>query len=234
MKDKKQSTIFPREGGWNGQSLVEMAIIMPLLIVMFIGVIEVGYVLRTQMIMNTTVREGARFATKPNHMDLRDETTAEASYSDVIEQMDVSQGDLLVNEFDGIIITNIYVEAGFPCDFENRLTCDCAIASTNPYTTPITISPVISGYEYYQHDYGFGESRLVISDKVTEMVKYNHDMNCNFGKMNPSGIPSSIHHMVVVEVFYTHNLLLGFPGMGVIDPIPMYSKAVFRKSTDRS
>jgi hypothetical protein len=53
----------------SGQSLVEMAIIAPLLLLMFIGVLEVGWALRGYMIILNASREAARFAARGRYID---------------------------------------------------------------------------------------------------------------------------------------------------------------------
>jgi Flp pilus assembly protein TadG len=47
-----------------GQSLVEMALITPVLIIMMMGLFEVGYALRTYMVLLQANREAARFLAK--------------------------------------------------------------------------------------------------------------------------------------------------------------------------
>ena len=101
-----------------GQAITELAIIAPLLIILFIGVFEVGYAIRNQMILNTAAREGARFASKPTHMDLVTKEIAQEDYEDIVEQIKLNK---LPKELEGIIITNLYVSSGFPCEEDNLL-----------------------------------------------------------------------------------------------------------------
>ena len=53
-----------------GQSLVEMAVIAPLLIFIFIGLTEVGWAMRGYMILLQGTREAARFAVRGDLRDL--------------------------------------------------------------------------------------------------------------------------------------------------------------------
>ncbi|MCB9106914.1 MAG: pilus assembly protein [Anaerolineales bacterium] len=55
--------------GDKGQSLVEMAIIIPLLIFMMIGVFEVGWAIRSYLVLVNINREITRFAVRPGYMD---------------------------------------------------------------------------------------------------------------------------------------------------------------------
>lgn len=46
----------------NGQSVVEMAIVMPLLLVLILGMVEFGWILNGQITLTSAAREGARVA----------------------------------------------------------------------------------------------------------------------------------------------------------------------------
>lgn len=230
-----------REG--KGQALAEMAILTPILILMFLGVFEVGWAIRSQMILDTMSREGARFATKPTHMDLTSAETADPLYEEIVEQINVSAGSQLPNDLEGVIITNLYVQAGFPCDPALREdpvgddawpNCDCDLAVTNPYTPAIVISPDTDAY--YRYTIGSYDSRLDVSAKVQEMVDYNYRLNCTMGKAFSGYLPSDQHHMIVVELFYRHNQLLGVPPVSnfMTDPVHMRSMAAMRMVSDRT
>ena len=52
-----------------GQSLVEMAVIVPLLAFMFLGLIEVGWAIRGYMVLLSTNREAVRFAARGEYLD---------------------------------------------------------------------------------------------------------------------------------------------------------------------
>lgn len=55
-----------------GQSLVEMALITPILLILFIGVFEVGWVLRGFIVLSNANREATRFAAKGTYLNFRD------------------------------------------------------------------------------------------------------------------------------------------------------------------
>jgi hypothetical protein len=55
--------------GKQGQSLVEMALTLPFLLLMFVGLIEVGYVLRNYLVVVNANREGTRFAARGRWFD---------------------------------------------------------------------------------------------------------------------------------------------------------------------
>jgi hypothetical protein len=59
--------------GTEGQSLVEMALTLPFLIVMFAGLIEVGYALHNYIVVVNANREGTRFAARGRWFDTDEE-----------------------------------------------------------------------------------------------------------------------------------------------------------------
>jgi hypothetical protein len=62
-----------RLGQPEGQSLVEMALTLPLLLLMFVGLIEVGAALRNYLVVVNANREGTRFAARGRWFDTDDE-----------------------------------------------------------------------------------------------------------------------------------------------------------------
>ncbi|MEN6391832.1 MAG: TadE family protein [Syntrophomonas sp.] len=56
---RKMRSLFFRE---EGQSLVEFAMVLPLLLLLLMGIVEFGRIISAYMIINNLAREGARFA----------------------------------------------------------------------------------------------------------------------------------------------------------------------------
>jgi len=81
----------------HGQSLVEMALMTPILLMMFLGVFEVGYALRNGLIVINTAREAARFATKGENLIVTDDSTI--GYEGVISHSITSAADQLQGEY---------------------------------------------------------------------------------------------------------------------------------------
>ncbi|MFQ5398199.1 MAG: TadE/TadG family type IV pilus assembly protein [Anaerolineae bacterium] len=52
-----------------GQSLVEVALALPFLLILFLGMVEVGWYMYAANIVHNTAREGARVAAKENVLD---------------------------------------------------------------------------------------------------------------------------------------------------------------------
>ncbi len=50
-----------QSGGHPGQSLVEAALVLPILLILFLGIAEVGFFLFAQVQVTNATREGARY-----------------------------------------------------------------------------------------------------------------------------------------------------------------------------
>ena len=56
--------LFASLSSKRGQSLVEMAIMLPILIIILVGIVELGFALANQMTVTTAAREGARYGAR--------------------------------------------------------------------------------------------------------------------------------------------------------------------------
>lgn len=207
-----------------GQSLVEMAIITPLLLMMLLGLFEVGYVLRNYLIVVNTAREAARFATKPNNLTITD--TEAIGYQGIISHSITSAAGQLHNKLyepgeSGLVISNIIASVTMTdCEYNNY--------------------HVIYPGDFGREDLSYSTaprytSRLDYIREAQKVGERHRDIACRYRDENgqPLGIPEE--HVVIVEMYYTSHQLLGVPFISnpLTDPIPLYSKAVMRKVTGR-
>ena len=117
--------------GEKGQSLVEMAFITPLLLLLFIGVIEVGWAIRGYIVLVNADREATRFAARGQYLDFRQTELENIGYDyvaahtlDAISQQldyDVASGD----PNGTLIISHYLVDTGQPCE-DPPCNDDCA------------------------------------------------------------------------------------------------------------
>lgn len=170
-----------------GQSLVEMAIAAPLLILMFLGVFEVGWALRGYMVLANANREGARFAVKNTVLDFSVKDPAQVGYHRVLTQTTASISRQLPLEFLGanpnatIIMSHFVVDTGLPCvsysggepDIVNNRyvfaedNCDCTAGDPSDPDgdgTPwfsrddLVLHPDSPGFSYYSQTYGISQT----------------------------------------------------------------------------
>ena len=82
-----------------GQSLVETALIAPLLLLMFLGVIEVGWALRGYLVLLNANREATRFAARGTYLDFSQPNIEDVGYELVLQHALDSLSDQLPLEF---------------------------------------------------------------------------------------------------------------------------------------
>jgi len=207
----------------HGQSLVEMALMTPILLMMFLGVFEVGYALRNGLIVINTAREAARFATKGENLIVTDDSTI--GYEGVISHSITSAADQLQGELytpgeSGMVISQIIATV-------TMTDCQC-----NNYH-------VLYPGEFGREDLSYSTapqytSRLDYLREAQEVGERHRDIACRY--LDDEGKPTiPDEHMVIVEMWYNSKQLLGVPIISnpLTDPIPIYSRAVMRKVVSR-
>ena len=220
--------VLPRE---KGQSLVEMAVITPLLLLFLLGVFEVGNAVRSYLVLVNVNREITRFAIRPNYLDFSTVGSIETSYQRVRDWVDVTLSDQLALDFGDtvthtgnatLIISHLVVDTGLPCKdiYTNPNTCDCDALATNTESDvypedDLIIHPGKSGMEFQAKRYGpkqtvtgVRDTRLDYDSLAQELVTENNAFNCKLIKKG--GLPSA-NNMIVTELFIDQRQLFGFP-----------------------
>lgn len=228
-----------------GQSLVEMALVTPILIFFLLGVFEAGWALRTYLILSNANREAARYAVRTGSLSFEQEEPGYRKvYTHTLNSL-VGQVDF---ERNGImIISTVMVGSDFmPCDPEKREppitytvdgvevvdnwpNCDCSLAVTNPFTQALFLTPLeVPTYTYTIPETATITSLIDYTTVVSYMLKPNNELNCQHYKR---GMTTIAHRAIYVEFFYQHPQLMGFPMLSNVftDPIPMYLHTVFRQ-----
>jgi hypothetical protein len=193
-----------------GQSLVEMAIVTPILIFMLIGVLEVGWALRGYLVLINANREAARFAVRQNYLDF---DSGDVGYEKVLSHTYVTLSGQLPVDFTGkdtIIISYIEVDA----------TCTGTFTVTTPLDVPT--------YTWKMPLTSTQATRLNYTQLASEALRLQIQHSC--AQVAAAFTPRP-NGMLSVEMFYSQPQLFGFPLISnpFTDPIPMYAVATFRK-----
>jgi len=155
-------------------------------------------------------------------MDLTDQAAAESSYRNIISHThDSLAGMLPISNFQKITISNVEIETGLPC-----LDRDNCICLARPLSYTIKTSPPITYYTY-------GGAGLNLAELGEDMVAKNNAANCQLIHTYTQSEISRYDAAVVVEIYYTHHQLFRFPGLHLIDPIPLYTKTIMRRVSGR-
>lgn len=191
-----------------GQSLVEMAIIAPILIFMLIGVFEVGWALRGYIVLTNANREAARFAVRQNYLQFH---TPDIGYEKVwTHTLESIGGQIPFDSRGTMIISYISVMA----------TC----TGTYTVTTPINVPTYTWKYPLTATE----ESRINYTEVASRMLTEQKEHVCNQEYFNIVPGPSNA---LIVEMWMTQPQLFGFPVISnpYTNPVPMYAHSVFRK-----
>ncbi len=198
----------------DGQSLVEFALVLPFLMMLFLGIAELGSALYDYLTFTAANREGARLAARGRFDD------------DTIMERIVSSGDgnvqLVTTGPDanfGIILTHFYTDESGAID---PLETTRAFSGTVYVDgTAVTLSAA-NVNAYSRIDPGF----------IMEHDLYQGKVNA-YRLANDYEVTSV--QIVVVETYFAHHLLMPQVAgwLGLHDPISFYLSSTVRVSLDR-
>jgi hypothetical protein len=191
-----------------GQSLVEFAVILPLLMIMLSGLIELGFAINIYLDLVDTAREVARYLSDfdPIHTD----TGAPTDYNPIFYQwgelmathtlaqagqivLNGAEDDLIISVFQ---IKNSNVDTRKPTPFgDPRADCNEAGNPNNGGNR---------GWRLYcNYDSRFSDS----------------EVETRIQRLNPSVPPNT--GLVLVEIFYNYHMQLGLPWITAFIPDPI-------------
>ena len=98
-----------------GQSLVEMAIVLPILLALVIGIFELGRAWNVHQVITNAAREGARTAVIPTNSETKVRTTIESYLSDAALDPDLATVSI-AGQGDGFG-TPTTVQIAYPYEF---------------------------------------------------------------------------------------------------------------------
>jgi len=205
-----------------GQGLVEFAIMLPILLLLLIGLAELGFAMRNYLVVVNADREGCRFAARGRFSDERViERVVSAGGFVRIEDEDVAYLRMLGTDPNtGVIVTHIVLDSqGDPISHTMEISgavptgVGTNMRSIQPSDTAISLTHILETHGAATNDIN-----------ATRVAAGYEEMN---------------NHIVIVEVFFVHHPLwdnmlnrLSF-GMVPGDPWPMYTMTQMRVVTDR-
>jgi hypothetical protein len=250
---RKKKTWCKKSKGQEGQSLVEIAIAAPLLILMFIGVFEVGWALRGYIVLANVNRESVRFAVKQGTLDYSVKNPATVGYDKVLSHTTVSLSRQLPLEFldpepnATVIMSHLAVDTGYPCvkyqggkpkvPYEFDENCDCTVDDLNDpqwFTRDdLVLHPDVPGFAYYAQTYGISQTTRIgrgsYQAEADKLILDNNQLNCTVLKTGSAG-EMSVNNMFIAETFFDQPQLFGVPFISnrLTDPIPFYTHTAMR------
>lgn len=189
-----------------GQALVESAIVIPILLIMMIGVLEVGWALRGYLVLSNANREAARWAAKRQSIDFSRE---QPEYEDILAHTNAAIAGQIPFTQSGTMIVS-YFHFDVPC------------TGTFTVTTPIQVPTYTWKYPVSATEV----TKLKYLDFIGEQYLSQRAYACSLAD---TPYTPQEHNIIVVEMWYYQKQLLGFPGLNLFDPIPFYAHSTFRR-----
>ena len=188
----------------SGQSLVELALTLPILLLLFLGLIELGMALRAYLVLVNANREAARFAGRGLYSD--QEIARQALYA-FAGQLPARTGDPDPNT--EIIVTRFHVKSNRsePATFDEPV----YITGTLGYSTKINPGVYVASLKAHNDDFNDD-----LKAKQPDAVRTTHDVI--FVEIY------YLHH----QVLHAPIVEWVFP-----EPMVLYSRTMMRMGTGR-
>jgi len=185
-----------------GQSLVELSLITPIVLLLLLGLTEVGAALRSFLVVSNAAREGARYGAKSKY-------TPDENIVDWVRQSAVSLP--ITANVDGVNV----VDGEKATVIVTRLR---KVFSEGSYEYEVEDS-YLEG--------GDGRDTVLTEEWFTSQEQKSQELD---EKEWPVGVPREAMDMIAVEVMFDHDHLTGLFSVGSFlpDPVPLHAMTVMR------
>jgi len=191
--------IRQRSFGSSGQSLIEFAMVLPLILIVVMGVIEVGYALLDQHGVTKLTREGSNMISR--------DTSLDDAYKG-LQSMTTRTLDFSTNATVIFSVIKMGATTG-TANFGKEILYQRMKAGT---------APAASALSSYGGSFGGGP----------DYVAANSDNDTSLQVTNlPANLVGAGGMIYVTEIFATHNMITPFDRLGITLPKSLYSIAYF-------
>ena len=217
----------------HGQSLVEMAVIVPLILFIFLGLVEVGWALRGYLQLQTMSREAARVITKGTTTDLQAVQAGEPLDWAVqhVTRPQISPRDFQYTGDSpnaGFAIHYVGIDTGYPCQDQEPCAraCDTYTPDDWFWQDDLIFQPVS---DFYGMAF---PSEFDPDVTIPELIHENNQINCGLQTKQGDQYTPSVNNVIIVEVYFEQPQLLGVPFISntFTDPIVLRTSATMRFS----
>ncbi len=216
-----------------GQSLVEFTLVLPFLLLLFIGMVEAGYAMYDYIVLANANREGVRLAARGRFSDenIIERIVGAGGYREVDGVM---QANLRATGDDpnlGIIITHIPLPSDPSGDWHQKVQGQACCQPDCPEADPdkINVTQCLQGS---LNDAGVNRDILSADSTITDITVYQASVDVteqiNQIRLDEDYDPQQ-NLIVVVETYMAHDMLLHMPEFFPIpDPFTLYFKSTMR------
>ncbi len=210
-------------GKWRkerGQGLLELAVILPVLLILLMGLVELGYALRDYLVVVNASREGCRFAARGRYSD-EDIIERTISAGGIVRQGDppVDVPFLRTASIGGIDSNTAVIVTNIPTD-----------SFGEPISVTVTAAGVVPVGEVGVRPAEPLDTLVSAGQIVDRHRPVTQDINA---AREVEGYERMGNHIVVVEVFFMHHPLWNNPFVPLPDPMNMHARTEMRVVTDR-
>ncbi len=217
----------PQLGGTKGQSLVEMALTLPLLLLMFVGLVEVGAALRNYLIVVNANREGTRFAARGRWFDTEEDV--QFIFQRVIAAAGIEQ------QGDGTLLPVFRPQAIDDLPANTTIAVHyIQVPDQIDEVGSLAVEPPLVFGPWYTGTLHFGETRVDADAIAEEARQKNYEFNQEYFIETGLLDIASEDNFVVVEVWFEHEQLLKLPIFTEVLPerFTLYARSTMRVTLD--
>jgi len=209
-----------------GQSLVELALILPLLLLMFAGLVEVGAALRNYLVVVNANREGTRFAARGRWFDSVDEV--QEIFARVVAAAGIEQrGDQFVQILRPMPIGDLGANTTIAIHY-------IQVPDQIDQLGGLAVEPAVIHGPWYTGTVHLGRSEINAPAVAEAAREANYEFNQKyFIQDRLLDIPSE-DNFVIVEVWFEHEQLLKLPFFTELLPetFTLYAQSTMRVTLD--
>ena len=201
--------VITLRGKNRGQNFVEIALILPTLIILLMGMVEIGFLLHTTYIVATATREGVRYGSRGLHISQKE--VAETIEENMSTGLNVLMAGADAN-------TRIWV---------TQVDINDDQMSTRTWFDPDDLDDEVTSP--FQKSFGdlAAPSRVCTvspcaADEidVTDIIQENIDFSADATRCNDP-VNGCRNDIVIVEVYYNHDLIMATPFVDFFLEIPV-------------
>jgi len=221
----------PSKNRPNGQALVEFVLVLPFLLILFLGMVEAGYAMYDYIVLANANREGVRLAARGRFDDevLSERVIGTGGF----RNGDANTPNLNLEENFGMIITHIPFPSN-PSDnwASNTGTARCCQPDCVPPDPPPEIYMTIC-VQGVTTDGAEMRELAGTDSSITAIVQEfqnNVDVTSLINKLRvDNDFDAQMNEIVIVETFMAHSMLLHLPEFVPFDdPMNLYFRSAMR------
>jgi hypothetical protein len=206
----------------HGQSLVETAIITPLLLVMLLGVFEVGSAIRAYIVLLNANREAARFLARGLYTDDQGYAHFNRSLSNAMHS-DTSNTTVYIRRFG--------VEVGNPFTYADDVYMDTLRVYGSLHPSSVVVGDLLGEALTMSSDVNLVQYNREVAMACADTLMQNRCDALERHDFDSAPVDWHTEEFLSVETYYSHSQIIGLFGEF---KLPLYVQTMMRISRSRT